>query len=423
MVRLLVPLSEMASIIPSLTVRDSIDNNSQPLLPPFLQLNSKIAYEHDRQFHKGYLGLQNGVYQFMFKSHVNKHEVDWDVDLPNFPQTWVDLCVEGVLVPGHVAHTFLCVPSSNSTINPVAFFVSAVNFHWDCPPSLLNPLAAAHFDQEVWLQRYYKEKQGIERLATYCKITLGEYRALREKGAPKAIPTMCVLTIKRMNISSHSVLNLGLSYLEIMKTVSGPSQIGLLLSSVVILHASLLALPSRSATFFGRAIAKTPSVRGSCPQRKLRLYVLPLVILTPTPMNTSCFNECFMVFVIALAIGTTKSTKLSSLLAFTLPWRTLVSTQDVPLTPITLRLPRPLFRFLWGFMLTTSLISLKTQTLRLSSVISSVNAVKLIAWVSLNGFWVSISLGELLLILSPFISISQALQLPLLKVSFGSLGI
>ena len=29
------------------------------------------------------------------------------------------------------------------------------------------------------------------------KITLGEYRALREKGAPKAIPTMCVLTIKK----------------------------------------------------------------------------------------------------------------------------------------------------------------------------------------------------------------------------------
>jgi hypothetical protein len=32
---------------------------------------------------------------------------------------------------------------------------------------------------------------------TYQKITLGEYRALREKGVPKAIPTMCVLTIKK----------------------------------------------------------------------------------------------------------------------------------------------------------------------------------------------------------------------------------
>jgi hypothetical protein len=34
-------------------------------------------------------------------------------------------------------------------------------------------------------------------MGTFQKITLGEYRALREKGAPKAIPTMCVLTIKK----------------------------------------------------------------------------------------------------------------------------------------------------------------------------------------------------------------------------------
>ncbi len=173
-----VPLSKMTSIIPSPTVHDGIDDDSQPLLPPFLQLNCKITYDHDGQFHKGYLGLQNGVYQFMFKSHVNKHKEDWGVDLSNFPHTWVDLCVEGVLVPGHVAHSFLCTPSSNSTFNPIASFVSTVDLHWDCPPSLIKALAAAHPDQDIWLQNYYKEKQGIESLATYCKITLGEYRAL-----------------------------------------------------------------------------------------------------------------------------------------------------------------------------------------------------------------------------------------------------
>ncbi len=100
-------------------------------------------------------------------------------------------------MPGHVAHTFLRVPSSNSTFDLVAFFVSAVNLHWDWPPSLLKALAAAHPDQEFLLQSYYEEKQGIECLATYRKITLGEYRALRKKGAPKAIPTMCLLTIKK----------------------------------------------------------------------------------------------------------------------------------------------------------------------------------------------------------------------------------
>ena len=44
---------------------------------------------------------------------------------------------------------------------------------------------------------FLEEKRGIQSLDTYKKITLGEYRALREKGAPRAIPTMCVLTIKK----------------------------------------------------------------------------------------------------------------------------------------------------------------------------------------------------------------------------------
>jgi hypothetical protein len=75
--------------------------------------------------------------------------------------------------------------------------VSAVNLHRDCPPSLLQALALTHPDHEVWLQSYHEEKGGIDEMGTFRKITLGEYRALREKGAPKAIPTMCVLTIKK----------------------------------------------------------------------------------------------------------------------------------------------------------------------------------------------------------------------------------
>ena len=96
-------------------------------------------------------------------------------------------------MPGHLAHSFLCVPSSSSIFEPIASFVSAVNLHWGCHPSLLKALATTHPDWEVWPQSFYKDMQGIESLATYCKITFGEYRGLCEKGAPKAIPTMCVL--------------------------------------------------------------------------------------------------------------------------------------------------------------------------------------------------------------------------------------
>ena len=108
------------------------------------------------------------------------------------------MCVEGILLPGHVAHTFLRKPSSSTltTFNPVASFVIA-RLHRACPPSLLKALADSHPDCKIWFESFCEEKQGIEALDTYKRISLGEYRALREKGAPRAIPTMCVLTIKK----------------------------------------------------------------------------------------------------------------------------------------------------------------------------------------------------------------------------------
>ena len=112
----------------------------------------------------------------------------------------MDLCDEGILVPGYVSHSFLRWSASPTatTFDPVASFVSAVNLHCDCPPLLLKALADTHPDREVWLASFFKEKRGIKQLDMYKykKISLGKYRSLREKGAPQAIPTMCVLTIK-----------------------------------------------------------------------------------------------------------------------------------------------------------------------------------------------------------------------------------
>jgi hypothetical protein len=204
-----IPLVDMPSMIPAPPVHisdmaGSVSEHS-PLLPPFLSINSRIIYEHDGTYHKGFLSRKPcGMYRFSFKTHVKKKTEDWGVDLPHLPYNWADLCTEGILIPGHVAHTFIhnaqsSAPSASfiSIFNPVANIVSAINLHRDCPPSLLQALAASHPDREVWLQSYYEEKGGIESLGTFKRLTLGEYCALREKGAPKAIPTMCVLTIKK----------------------------------------------------------------------------------------------------------------------------------------------------------------------------------------------------------------------------------
>jgi hypothetical protein len=61
-----IPLQDMALLIPPPPVdplRNGDSSSSQDsLLLPFLQLSSKITYEHDGQYHKGYLTKHDGCY-------------------------------------------------------------------------------------------------------------------------------------------------------------------------------------------------------------------------------------------------------------------------------------------------------------------------------------------------------------------------
>ncbi len=66
-----------------------------------------------------------------------------------------------------------------------------------CPCSLLTSLHPSHPDCNTWLESFCKEKSGIKLQDTYNKITLAEYRTLCAKGAPRAIPMMCALSIKK----------------------------------------------------------------------------------------------------------------------------------------------------------------------------------------------------------------------------------
>ncbi len=182
----LVPAFKMPSLIPK--PHDTTSDSSH-LLPPFLRLNSKITFKHKGQFHKGYLTKSpEGTYCFSYKLHVNKKHPNWSVPLPNLPSTWHNLCTDGILLPSHSITSFIWDKSAN--------FVSAVSLLRECPCSLLTALAATHPDRDTWLLSFREEKDGINSQDTYNILNLAEYRALQEKGAPCAIPTMCVLTIK-----------------------------------------------------------------------------------------------------------------------------------------------------------------------------------------------------------------------------------
>jgi hypothetical protein len=76
---------------------------------------------------------RNSSYLFSFKSHFNKRKEDWGINSPNLVMNWVDLCVKGILIPGHISLTFLCLPSLSTpmTFNPMASFISAINLHFE----------------------------------------------------------------------------------------------------------------------------------------------------------------------------------------------------------------------------------------------------------------------------------------------------
>ncbi len=73
-----IPLDDMASLIPSPPVLgDALStpstNDDSSLLLPFLQIGSRITYEHVREYHKGFLTRNtSGTYRFSFKHILRK---------------------------------------------------------------------------------------------------------------------------------------------------------------------------------------------------------------------------------------------------------------------------------------------------------------------------------------------------------------
>ncbi len=186
-----VSATNMESLIPKPTVDTT---STSHLLPPFLQFGSKITFEKDGQYHNGFLDQSSdGVYRFSFKSYINKKSEDWGISLPNLTTTWQDLCLKGILIPGHQS-SFQHPPLQN---NASASNVSATTLKQECPCSLLFGLHPSHPNRNTWLESFREEKSRIQSQDTYNKITLAQYWTLRANCAPHAIPTMCVRSIKK----------------------------------------------------------------------------------------------------------------------------------------------------------------------------------------------------------------------------------
>jgi hypothetical protein len=174
-----IPLQDMVSLIPPCPVGPLLGDSSSSqdsLLPPFLHVNSKITYEHDGQYHKGFLTKCDGTYCFSIKLHVNKCSEDWGVDLPNLANNWIDLCVKGLSLVMHLTHLFVpCHPQLQQHLTWSPPLSALLTFTSNAHPPSLKALPISTLTRKVWLNSFSEEKQGIESLGTFCKIMLGEY--------------------------------------------------------------------------------------------------------------------------------------------------------------------------------------------------------------------------------------------------------
>ena len=81
-----VPLSDMADFVPKPPQGLATDEPAEDaLLPPFLKESSKVTYDYEGQYVKGYIKKVNGVYRFSQKSHPDKKTENFGVNLPDLP--------------------------------------------------------------------------------------------------------------------------------------------------------------------------------------------------------------------------------------------------------------------------------------------------------------------------------------------------
>ncbi|MGH3053513.1 MAG: reverse transcriptase domain-containing protein, partial [Gaiellaceae bacterium] len=158
------------------------------ILPTWIIENQKIMYLHEGRYHKGFLTFQdNRIWRFTSR-HRNGSE-RWGVNIPGLINDFQTIMDKGIVIPGWQ--------------NPSTFIIGrarpvlATLCQAPCPRSLRQALDPSHPDRQMWLDSYKEELNGLIDCGTFAKISHEEYQHIRQATGNIAIPSTCVLTIKR----------------------------------------------------------------------------------------------------------------------------------------------------------------------------------------------------------------------------------
>jgi hypothetical protein len=159
-------------------------------IPAWLGSNQKVMYLRNGEYIKGFMeyDLDHKCWRCIQKRRNGTES--WGVDIPFLLRDFQLLIDDGTLLPGW--------HSSKTLLKGSARHVSAATLvNSQAPGSLRVAFHHDNQDKTVWLDSYKEEYNGLRNNSTMDIISEEEYFSyVREKGV-KAIPSMCIFTVKK----------------------------------------------------------------------------------------------------------------------------------------------------------------------------------------------------------------------------------
>jgi hypothetical protein len=174
-------------------VKSSPNSDNKLRFLSWLGNGQKVMYLNEGTYIKGIMVWDSNALMWRFSQHQRNGTELFGVSLSNFSQSFQQYIDDGTLIPGW--HK-----GANFTLAGSAQHVSVTSLQCHLPPgSLTKALCSKNVDRLTWPASYKEEYDGLISNDTFEIISEEEYKVLQSKHGIKAIPSMCISTVKQTN--------------------------------------------------------------------------------------------------------------------------------------------------------------------------------------------------------------------------------
>jgi hypothetical protein len=180
-----VPISKLSALNEALYPLIEADtsettNNTLPSLPDWIKDNTHVTLHQDGRRMRGILSSTYAGWVFL--QHTASGQLTYQTDLAGLPVTWKERLAEGTFKLGW-------------QFPEQAYHVSAKGLSLGTPASFQRSIKPGSPDQQIWIDSYHEEANGLKEQDTYITISAKEYASTYKN--IQVLPSMAVQTIKK----------------------------------------------------------------------------------------------------------------------------------------------------------------------------------------------------------------------------------